>query len=57
VEGVGIIGSAGTSAAGNDSEVYRVCLCTLMLEVYYRYLKVGDRGGDLPSSGLIPVIK
>jgi len=23
--------------------IYRQCLCTLMLEVYYRYLKVGDR--------------
>jgi hypothetical protein len=24
-------------------EIYRQCLCTLQLEVYYRYLKVGDR--------------
>jgi hypothetical protein len=27
---------------GADTEVYRTCLCTLMLEVYYRYLKVGN---------------
>jgi hypothetical protein len=24
-------------------EIYRQCLCTLQLEVFYRYLKVGDR--------------
>ena len=24
-------------------DIYRQCLCTLQLEVYYRYLKVGDR--------------
>jgi hypothetical protein len=55
VEGVGTIGSAGTSAAGGDADIYRVCLCTLMLEVYYRYLKVGDRGGDGGTSGLMPL--
>lgn len=27
--------------ASNDTEIYRTCLCTLILEVYYRYLKVG----------------
>lgn len=37
---------ATTSAAGGDAEIYRTCLCTLMLEVYYRYLKVGDRGSE-----------
>ncbi len=31
-----------TAAIGPDSDIYRTCLCTLMLEVYYRYLKVGD---------------
>lgn len=36
--------SAGsTSPAGADRDIYRTTLCTLMLEVYYRYLKVGDR--------------
>jgi hypothetical protein len=34
---------ASTAPAGADREVYRTTLCTLMLEVYYRYLKVGDR--------------
>ena len=32
-----------TAPAGADRVVYRQALCTLMLEVYYRYLKVGDR--------------
>jgi hypothetical protein len=31
--------SSGTKLA--DGEIYRTCLCTLILEVYYRYLKVG----------------
>ncbi|HEX2749601.1 MAG TPA: prenyltransferase/squalene oxidase repeat-containing protein, partial [Verrucomicrobiales bacterium] len=53
VEGVGEIGSAGTSAAGGDADIYRVCLCTLMLEVYYRYLKVGDRGNSSGTSSLL----
>ena len=58
VEGIGVISSAGTSAAAGDSEIYRVCLCTLMLEVYYRYLKVGDRGNDGGgSSNLLPSIR
>ncbi|HWB05731.1 MAG TPA: prenyltransferase/squalene oxidase repeat-containing protein [Verrucomicrobiales bacterium] len=54
-EGAGVNGSAGTSAAGADADIYRVCLCTLMFEVYYRYLKVGDRGGSQTSSGLLPL--
>jgi hypothetical protein len=30
--------------AGDAADaIYRQCLCTLQLEVYYRYLKVGDR--------------
>jgi hypothetical protein len=32
-----------TTAAGGDRDIYRTTLCTLMLEVYYRYLKVGDK--------------
>ncbi|WP_170156787.1 prenyltransferase/squalene oxidase repeat-containing protein [Roseimicrobium gellanilyticum] len=35
-------GGAHNPAAGGDN-VYSTALCTLMLEVYYRYLKVGDR--------------
>ncbi len=31
----------GANYGGND--IYSTALCTLMLEVYYRYLKVGDR--------------
>jgi hypothetical protein len=31
----------GAQLGGND--IYPTALCTLMLEVYYRYLKVGDR--------------
>jgi hypothetical protein len=27
-------------------EIYRQCLCTLQLEIYYRYLKVSDREED-----------
>ncbi len=53
VEGAGPVGAAGTAAAGGDANVYRTCLSTLMLEVYYRYLKVGDRGSD-SSSNLLP---
>ena len=34
---------ASTSPAGADRAIYRTALCTLMLEVYFRYLKVGDR--------------
>jgi hypothetical protein len=33
---------AGDAAAA----IYRQCLCTLQLEVFYRYLKVGDRGEE-----------
>ena len=40
----GGLGAATTSTAGADAEIYRTCLCTLMLEVYYRYLKVGAGG-------------
>jgi hypothetical protein len=39
---------ASTSSAGADRDVYRQTLCTLMLEVYYRYLKVADREDDSP---------
>jgi hypothetical protein len=34
---------ATSSSAGEDQAIYRTCLATLMLEVYYRFLKVGDR--------------
>jgi hypothetical protein len=34
--------AAHSPSAGGDN-VYSTALCTLMLEVYYRYLKVGDR--------------
>lgn len=34
---------ASSAVAGADRDLYRTALCTLMLEVYYRYLKVGDR--------------
>lgn len=54
-EGVGAIGAAGSTAAGNDADIYRVCLCTLMLEVYYRYLKVGDRTEGAATSNLLPL--
>jgi len=55
VESVGEIGAAGTGVAGGDKDIYRVCLCTLMLEVYYRYLKVGDRGNSNSGSSLMPL--
>ena len=35
--------SGTTSFAGEDQDIYRVALCTLMLEVYYRYLKVNEK--------------
>jgi len=34
--------AATSAAAGPDATIYRTCMCTLMLEVYYRYLKVGS---------------
>ncbi len=33
---------SGVAAVGGD-KIFSTALCTLMLEVYYRYLKVGDR--------------
>ncbi len=38
----GDFSAATSAAAGPDAAIYRTCLCTLMLEVYYRYLKVGS---------------
>ena len=36
------VDSEGYSAGGGKNAViYRTCLCTLMLEVYYRYLPTG----------------
>lgn len=46
-------GAATSSAAGADADLYRTTLCTLMFEVYYRYLKVGDREEE--GGGLMPV--
>jgi prenyltransferase beta subunit len=54
-EQAGENGAAATGAAGADADVYRTTLCTLMLEVYYRYLKVGDREEGGASSNLMPV--
>ncbi len=36
---------------GKDGSTYRTCLCTLMLEVYYRFLSTGGgkRPGDRPG--------
>lgn len=34
---------ASSASAGTDRELYRTALCTLMLEVYFRYLRVADR--------------
>lgn len=50
----GAIDAATSGAAGPDADIYRTTLCTLMFEVYYRYLKVGDRDEDGGSS-LLPV--
>ncbi|TLD69582.1 hypothetical protein FEM03_16625 [Phragmitibacter flavus] len=38
--------AGGTAGVGADRELYRTVLCTLMLEVYYRYLKVGDKEAE-----------
>lgn len=53
-ETVGEIAAAGAGAAAADRDIYRACLCTLMLEVYYRYLKVGDRSHNTTKSSLLP---
>ncbi len=53
VESAGAVAAAGSNAAGGDANIYRTCMCTLMLEVYYRYLKVGDRGNE--ATGLMPI--
>jgi hypothetical protein len=55
-ESAGENGAAATGAAGPDADIYRTSLCTLMLEVYYRYLKVGDRDSEGTASGLLPVM-
>ena len=44
----GAMGAHGSGAAGPDAEIYRTALCTLMLEVYYRYLPATEKlGGGL----------
>lgn len=47
----GFMGSHGSGAAGADADLYRTALCTLMLEVYYRYLPATEKigGGGLGS--------
>jgi prenyltransferase beta subunit len=55
-ETAGSVRAAASAAAGGDADIYRTCLCTLMLEVYYRYLKVGDRDSE-GTTNLIPVMK
>ncbi len=55
VEGGGEVAASTTTAAGGSADVYRTCLCTLMLEVYYRYLKVGDRDSGMSNSNLMPL--
>ncbi|MDD5260717.1 MAG: terpene cyclase/mutase family protein [Methylacidiphilales bacterium] len=36
-----------TTADTVDGSLYRTCLCTLMLEVYYRYLPTGKLSGEV----------
>jgi hypothetical protein len=43
------IRAAGAEYVGNP--VYRTCLCTLMLEVYYRFLNAGG-GGAVKRAGI-----
>jgi hypothetical protein len=38
--------SLGGAVGGSHGGVYKTALCTLQLEVYYRYLKVADREDD-----------
>jgi hypothetical protein len=39
--------SNGGNGVGNqEGGVYKTALCTLQLEVYYRYLKVADRDDE-----------
>ena len=40
----------GGAGHGEDDKVYRTCLCTLMLEVYYRFLSTG--GGAIRQPGI-----
>jgi hypothetical protein len=41
----------GGNKHGEADKVYRTCLCTLMLEVYYRFLST-DRGGARENRGI-----
>ncbi|MGI8605111.1 MAG: hypothetical protein ACR2OZ_19235 [Verrucomicrobiales bacterium] len=36
-------GSHSSEGAGPDADLFRTCLCTLMLEVYYRYLPATEK--------------
>ncbi|MES2437873.1 MAG: prenyltransferase/squalene oxidase repeat-containing protein [Verrucomicrobiota bacterium] len=37
------------TSRSKQSKIYRTCLCTLMLEVYYRFLNTGGGGKEKPS--------
>jgi hypothetical protein len=41
----------GGNKHGEADKVYRTCLCTLMLEVYYRFLSTGG-GGSRENRGI-----
>ena len=41
----GFMSAHGSGAAGGDADIYRTALCTLMLEVYYRYLPATEKIG------------
>jgi len=45
----GHMSAHGSGGAGGDADIYRTALCTLMLEVYYRYLPATEKigGGGL----------
>lgn len=38
-----------TAATWQNDKLYRTCLCTLMLEVYYRFLNTGGNGRNHPE--------
>jgi len=38
-----------TAATWQNDKLYRTCLCTLMLEVYYRFLNTGGSSGTRPG--------
>jgi hypothetical protein len=46
-------GDAGNGEVGADTPIYVTSLCTLMMEVYYRYLPATDNKKKGPESGLM----